>query len=163
LPTWAPTRLREALQLLCLDWPPTDETLVTAWRKAALEAHPDRGCSHKAFVAVEQAREVVEEALKRGLPKAPSGGGRDESDDDEHDSHAAAAYGRFRCGMRRSQRGNLWRSWGGLTVTVFAKRGGWHFCISEDDVPTWSRPWSGWPSEEKACEALWAEVRRWAD
>jgi hypothetical protein len=161
VPGWVPKGLREALQLLHLGWPPTDETLVTAWRQRALETHPDRGGDHKTFVAVQAAYEAVQEALKWGLPRAPSGGGwhEDEDDDDEHDSYAAAAYSRFRRGLRRSARGNLWRLWDGKTVTVFAKRGGYHWCISEDDEPTWSRPWSGWPSEEAACQALWRALQ----
>jgi hypothetical protein len=161
VPAWVPARLREALQLLRLAWPPTDETLVSAWRKRALEVHPDRGGNHQQFVAVQQAREVVEGALRQGLPKAPSGGGwrEDEEEDDEPGSYAAAAYARFCRGMRRSQRGNLWREWDGRTVTVFAKRGGFHWCISEDDEPTWSRPWSGWPTEEAASRALWEALR----
>jgi hypothetical protein len=157
VPAWVLGRLREALRVLRLGWPPTDETLTSAWRRRALETHPDRGGDHKTFVAVQQAREAVQEALRRGLPTAPSAGGRQE--DDERDSHDDAAYARFRRGLRRSRQGNLWRPWGDLTVTVFAKRGGFHWCISEDGEPTWSRPWAGYPTEEAACRALWGALR----
>jgi hypothetical protein len=160
VPAWVPKGLRDALQLLRLDWPPTGETLVVAWRQRALETHPDRGGDHRAFVSVQAAYEAVREALKWGLPKAPSGGGwhEDDDEDDEHDSYAAAAYAAFRRGMRRSRKGNLWRPWGDRTVTVFAKRGGYHFCISIDDDPHWSR-WAGYPSEEAACQALWGALQ----
>jgi curved DNA-binding protein CbpA len=67
---WVPTRLREALHLLALGWPPDEGSLTAAWRKAALANHPDRGGTHESFVAVQQAREVVEEALKRPAPSA---------------------------------------------------------------------------------------------
>jgi hypothetical protein len=157
VPGWVPGGLREALGLLRLGWPPTDETLVMAWRKRALETHPDRGGDHKAFVAVQGAREVVEEALRWGLPRAPSAAGG-YGHEEEHGGYAEAAYARFRAGMRRSRRGNLWREWGGKTVTVFVKRGGHHWCISENDEPRWS-PWAGYPGEEAACQALWRALQ----
>jgi hypothetical protein len=159
VPGWVPGRLREALRLLRLAWPPTGETLVTAWRACALEAHPDRGGSHQAFVAVQQAREVVEEALRWGLPKAPPGGGR-HGDDDEHDSHAAAAYARFRRGMRRSGKGNLWCWWGDERVTVFRRRDGrFGWVVSDEDDQPWWSPWAGFATEEAACRALWGALQ----
>jgi hypothetical protein len=157
-----PGRLREALQLLRLGWPPDEESLTAAWRKRALETHPDRGGDHKAFVAVQGAYEVVQEALKWGLPRAPSGGGwhEDEGEDDEHDSYAAAAYARFRRGLRRSRKGNLWREWRDERVTVFRRQDGrFAWVISdEDDQPRWS-PWAGYPTEEAACQALWGALQ----
>jgi curved DNA-binding protein CbpA len=155
-----PGKLREALQLLRLGWQPTDETLVTAWRQRALETHPDRGGEHKTFVAVQGAYEVVQEALKRGLPREPSAGGY--RHEEEHGSYGDVRYAAFRRGMRRSAKGNLWQPWGRLTVTVFAKRGSYHYCISENDEPHWS-PWAGYPNQEAACQALWRAVQRWAD
>jgi curved DNA-binding protein CbpA len=158
VPGWAPKGLREALQLLRLGWPPTDETLVTAWRQRALETHPDRGGDHKTFVAVQSAYEVVQEALKRGLPQAPSGS-RDQDDDDGPGSHAAA-YTRFRRGLRRSRKGNLWREWGNERTTVFRRQDGrFAWVVSdEDDEPRWS-PWAGYSTEEAACRAAWGALR----
>jgi curved DNA-binding protein CbpA len=150
-PGWVHGPLRDALQTLRLRWPPTAESLLAAWRKRAFETHPDRGGEHGAFVAVQEAREVVGRALERGLPQPPRAGQGFAPDDH------SAEYARFRSGMRRSRKGNLRREWSGRTVTVFSRRGCYHWCITEGDWPRFSR-WAGWPSEDGACAALWAAL-----
>jgi hypothetical protein len=66
-------------------------------------------------------------------------------------------YDHFRKGFQRSRRGNLWRTWRGLTVTVFGRRGAFHWCISDEGGPRWS-PWRGWADEEDAVRAAWNEL-----
>jgi hypothetical protein len=66
------------------------------------------------------------------------------------------AYDHFRKGFPRPKEGNLWRTWGALTVTVFERRGAFHWCQSDEDGPRWS-PWRGWADEGDGVRALWAE------
>jgi hypothetical protein len=67
------------------------------------------------------------------------------------------AYGDFREGFQRSRKGNLWRAWRGLTVTVFERRDAFHWCISDGGGPRRS-PWPGWADEEGAVRAAWDEL-----
>lgn len=48
-----------ALALLGLTAPTTREAVREAYRAKALEAHPDRGGSHEAMVALNEARELL--------------------------------------------------------------------------------------------------------
>jgi hypothetical protein len=61
----------------------------------------------------------------------------------------------FEACFRRSKRGNLWRKWEGLSVTVFRRPGGgWYgWSIANEDGPRFSP--GGYPDEERALEALW--------
>jgi hypothetical protein len=56
-------------------------------------------------------------------------------------SHRAAELAEFVAGFRRSKKGNLWRHFDGLTLTVFARRGdgffGW--CVCGNDGPRFSQ------------------------
>jgi len=63
----------------------------------------------------------------------------------------------FEAGFRRSRRGNLWRRLpGGRTVTVFAKDGGYAWCVAGEDGPTFSP--GGYDSEADAPAAAWEEL-----
>jgi hypothetical protein len=61
-----PGPLRNALELLGLGWPTTQELLASAFRKAALKAHPDRGGTNEQMLQVNKANEVIRAALKSG-------------------------------------------------------------------------------------------------
>lgn len=61
-----PTNLRQALSLLGLEWPTTEEALGSAFRKAALLAHPDRGGSEEEMKKVNAAHELIEKTLSSG-------------------------------------------------------------------------------------------------
>ena len=52
-----------------------------------------------------------------------------------------AAMDRFedRAFWRRSKKGNLWRLWDGLNLTVFRRRDGFYgWCIADDDGPRYA-------------------------
>lgn len=53
----------EAMVVLTLTWPCTKEQLVTAFRREALKAHPDRGGSEAAIKKVVLARETMAQAM----------------------------------------------------------------------------------------------------
>jgi len=58
---------------------------------------------------------------------------------------------------RRSRRGNLWRVWEGMTLTVFARKDGFYgWCIADDKGTRFSS--AGYPTEGEALEALAAQV-----
>ena len=57
---------------------------------------------------------------------------------------------------RKSQRGNWWRKWEGRVVTIFARYGGWRWCIagSDDDLIPAQFSRQGYGSVEAAQAAL---------
>jgi hypothetical protein len=68
---------------------------------------------------------------------------------------ALAAWEEFEepAAWRRSKRGNLWRLWGGLTVTVFERDDGyWGWCIADDEGQRYSR--TGFEEAAHAMTAL---------
>lgn len=66
--------LTECYMLLGLDdsEPLTHEALRTAYKRAAIKAHPDRGGSKEMFDQVHRAYSYIEEVLNKLLPKSPS-------------------------------------------------------------------------------------------
>jgi hypothetical protein len=63
----------------------------------------------------------------------------------------------FEAGFGRSRRGNLWRTWDGLTLTVFERPSGeFEWCVAEGDSLRFSS--GGWASEEEALVALACEL-----
>ncbi len=70
---------------------------------------------------------------------------------------AARARRAFEAGFRRSARGNLSRRLpDGRTLTVFAKDGGYAWCVAGEDGPTFSP--GGYDSEADAPAAAWEEL-----
>ena len=74
-------------------------------------------------------------------------------------SHLPSAYELFAARFRRSRRGNLWRKYGDMNLTVFPSTfdDGYSFCIADRDV-TFSD--DSYATEEEAIEALWQAVGR---
>jgi len=69
-----------------------------------------------------------------------------------------AEWAEFEAGFQRSRKGNLWRVYDGLTVTVFQRvdgEFGWCIAADEDDTQFSSR---GYETEEEALEVLGAEL-----
>ncbi len=67
------------------------------------------------------------------------------------------AWSDFQCGFRRSKRGNLWREYSGLTLTIFKRKDGFYgWCIAAADSPQFSPHSFG--SEKEALADLFAEV-----
>lgn len=66
-----------------------------------------------------------------------------------------AAMRDFRDGFKRSKRGNLWRNFRGLTLTVFRRAGDNWFAwsIADEEGPRYSP--HAWETEEEAIGALW--------
>jgi hypothetical protein len=64
----------------------------------------------------------------------------------------------FKAGFRRSKKGNLWRNYEGVTLTVFRRPwdGGFGWSISDSEGPEFSP--GGFEDEEDALEALWIEL-----
>lgn len=48
----------DALAILGLTWPCSEEDVRTAWKRAAFESHPDRGGTHDEFVTIHRAYEM---------------------------------------------------------------------------------------------------------
>jgi hypothetical protein len=69
-----------------------------------------------------------------------------------------ARYAEFAAGFRRSRKGNLWRPFQGVTLTVFAHPvdGSYHWCLSDGDGPRYGE--RGYDEEEEAMRDLWAEL-----
>jgi hypothetical protein len=65
-------------------------------------------------------------------------------------------FDEFRNGLKRSSKGNLWRTWAGVTVTVFRGEDGFRFCIADGAGPRWSE--GAWLEEDEAVRALWVEL-----
>jgi hypothetical protein len=53
---------------------------------------------------------------------------------------------------RRSQRGNLWREWDEMTVTIFQRKGRYCWCINDGEETRFSR--KGYETEDDAKIAL---------
>jgi curved DNA-binding protein CbpA len=72
--------LHESYMLLGLDdsKPLTHEVLRSAYKRAAIKVHPDKGGSPEAFDAVTRAFTYVEEVLNKLLPKSGAGIGSDD-------------------------------------------------------------------------------------
>jgi hypothetical protein len=62
----------------------------------------------------------------------------------------------FAKGFRRSRKGNLWREWQGLTVTVFRRAGGFHWSIADEYGPRYSP--AGYQDQDLALAALWVRL-----
>lgn len=55
--------------------------------------------------------------------------------------HSEDIFDRFadRCEWQRSNKGNLWRHWDGLSLTIFKRRDGFFgWCLADDDGPRYS-------------------------
>jgi hypothetical protein len=155
--------LQVALRLLWISWPTDLDTLTRAWRQKALATHPDRGGDHKAFVAVQDAREHIEAVMAGKLPA-------ERADDDGEDDygptpnrHREYDYGRAAFTdlaywhPSRNGSGNLTRTWDGVRCTLFHRHGRWKWCwAAADDDPHFSR--GSWLTPEAAAEALYEEV-----
>lgn len=63
----------------------------------------------------------------------------------------------FASGFKQSKRGNWWRTWDGLNLTIFRNRyGRWQYCIADSDGPHWSR--NAYDSEGEAMESLYYKL-----
>jgi len=62
----------------------------------------------------------------------------------------------FCSGFKRSKKGNLWREYDGLTLTVFSKGERYSWCIASPEGPTFSHKRYG--SEEDAIAGLYSEL-----
>jgi hypothetical protein len=64
-------------------------------------------------------------------------------------------FAAFQSGFRRSRRGNLWRIWEGVTLTIFARGGSyrWSIAAGEGQPPRFARVRSA--TEEAAMADLW--------
>lgn len=151
--------LRRALVLLVLPWPTDPDALRRAYRRRALAAHPDRGGSNEAFIALESAREQVAAVLDGRLPAL-----REPDPDPDPDPEPSWQRPRYRPpdhGFRRSRRGNLWRRLpDGRAATVFAyDRDGWHgykWCVGDGVNTRYGRRVYG--TEDEALAALLGEL-----
>lgn len=71
--------------------------------------------------------------------------------------NGAKQWSEFESGFRRSRRGNLWRTYDGVTVTIFRREGGsfgWCIAVADDDKRFSS---FAYETEEEAMESLWRE------
>ena len=67
----------------------------------------------------------------------------------------------FESGFRRSRKGNLWRQYEGLSISVFLRRGdGWYGWSVADSEGVRFSP-GGYETEEDAMAALWEQVSGW--
>lgn len=65
---------------------------------------------------------------------------------------AAAELRDFLDGFARSRKGNLWRHWGDLTLTIFSRRGSYAYCIAGRELPDYSD--EEFDTEEDALKTL---------
>jgi hypothetical protein len=61
----------------------------------------------------------------------------------------------FTAGFRRSKRGNLWRAWRGLTLSVFKTGRGFNWCIANGDGPLFG---GSYGTADEALAWLWEEL-----
>jgi hypothetical protein len=67
------------------------------------------------------------------------------------------ARANFEAGFRRSNRtGNLWRSFEGMTLSVFKRDGLYRWCIANGEGTRFSE--SSYESEGEAVGSLWSET-----
>jgi hypothetical protein len=159
------------MDVLFLWWPPTEEKLQAAYRRQSLRHHPDRGGTHEDFIRLKAARDTVAAALAEGLPTEDSvrreAEAKAKAKAEERDAQRrwrewrtqATEYERFLRGFRESRRGNLWRKFDELTLTVFERDGRFSWCISSGEDNTRFSRWRGFEGEEEAMEDLWEQVR----
>ena len=58
---------------------------------------------------------------------------------------------------KQSVKGNWWRQWQGLTLTVYLNKfGRWQHCVADPDGPHWSP--NAYDSEDEAMESLFYEL-----
>jgi hypothetical protein len=148
--------MRGALKVLRLAWPPTQGALLVAYHRGLKRARPDRGGTVDDFCAVVDAWAVVQQAIYDGLPTGPARLPEPVPDADEWcaEAKAVAALEDFAAGFRPSRKGNLWRRWGDVTLTVFRRRCGYGWAIAEaGGLVTYSG--GTWPTEEEALAGLW--------
>jgi hypothetical protein len=121
-------------------------------------------------LAVKQARDFIAGLLANGLPTEDSvkraeakGAARDEDAwEDKGKGRAWTAFCAFRRGFNRSAKGNLTRQFGWAWLTIFEKRGGFHWCMADGETRRYSRGWEGWVDEASALRALWEPVQEMA-
>jgi len=63
----------------------------------------------------------------------------------------------FESGFMRSRRGNLWRQWEGMTLTVFERHGCYRWCIARANGNARFSP-CAFDYEEEALRSLAAEM-----
>ena len=67
------------------------------------------------------------------------------------------AWESFSSGFRQSRKGNWWREWDGLTLTIFRNRyGRWQYCVADPDGPHWSH--NAYDTEGEAMDSLFYEL-----
>jgi hypothetical protein len=66
-----------------------------------------------------------------------------------------------RDGWKESKHGNLWRTWAGLTLTLFRRDGGWLWCVAGRKGPRYSKTAFGTRREAK--DALKGWLVKWQD
>ncbi len=59
---------------------------------------------------------------------------------------------------KRSKRGNLYKDYDDLRVTLFERRDGWRYCIAGAMGPTYSK--QAWPTMRQAMKAVLAQLRK---
>ena len=59
---------------------------------------------------------------------------------------------------QRSRKGNLWRTWEGLTVTIYYRQGRYRYSISNDLLPELRFSEASYGDEQEAIEALADEL-----
>ena len=58
---------------------------------------------------------------------------------------------------KRSRKGNLWRNWRGVTLTIYGRSDGWYgWVIADEDGPRYSP--SGYETEAECMDALGSEL-----
>jgi hypothetical protein len=55
-----------------------------------------------------------------------------------------------------SKRGNYWRMWRGVTLTIFQRQSDYHWCVADDEGPRFSD--RGYPTVRGAVRALGREL-----
>jgi hypothetical protein len=66
----------------------------------------------------------------------------------------------FEAGFRRSRKGNLWRNYRGLTVTIFQRSGDGYYAWSIADGEEVRYSSSAFETEEETIDALFEELEQ---